>query len=125
MASEKIEPIGLKGLSRFGIGETSNSLYFDKQKVHTDAVLNLTGRQTGFAIFVAFATVVGAVATSIYSGVYVYDTLIRPKGQSQSDAAQLWSYQPSFALSPQRPPMRLPIEAQAPRVDQPSLPSPW
>lgn len=83
MADEQIDPIDLKVLGRFGIGKSSNSLYFDGQKVHTDAYFNLTPRQASFAWVVAIFTVLGGIATVAYSSVYIYDALFRKKPSPQ------------------------------------------
>jgi outer membrane protein OmpA-like peptidoglycan-associated protein len=62
---EEIIPAGLKELSRFGVGKGSNALYFDNQRVHTDANLNLSRVQMALAILAAVSAFVGAIATSV------------------------------------------------------------
>ena len=79
MPTEKILPIGFEALGRFGIGDQSNTLYFDGQKVHTDAIVSLTERQTKFALVVGLATIVAALSSLTYSSIYVIDTLLRTK----------------------------------------------
>ncbi len=79
MADEELEAIDLKTLGRFGIGRNSNALYFDGQRVHTDATFRLTERQARFAGAAAIAAILGGLSTLCYSSVYIFDTLFRTK----------------------------------------------
>jgi len=79
MADEEIKPINLEVLGRFGIGAESNTLYFDGERIHTDATVRLTDRQARFAGAAAVGALIGGLSSFIYGSVYVTDTLFRTK----------------------------------------------
>ncbi len=102
MPSEEINLIDLEALGRFGIGAKTNALYFDGQRVHTDAVIGLTKFQKLIALSVSVATIVAALATVVYSGTYVYDTLLRPEAlaRGRPAAAQPQPFAPPEIILP-------------------------
>lgn len=60
--TEKVIPAGLQELSRFGVGEESNALYFDGNRVETTTMVVLTDNQKLGGFVLAASAFVGAIA---------------------------------------------------------------
>jgi hypothetical protein len=131
MPTEKILPVNFRLLGRFGIGEQSNGLYFDGERVHTDSVVSLTKKQQKFAIVVSIATIVAALSSLSYSVVYVIDTLLRTKPPAQVEISTpkqlpfpviLPEVSPKeVAPAPPPPPQAAPAQEPAPAPTSPPV----
>jgi hypothetical protein len=127
--TEDLEPIDFENLGRFSIGKTSRTLYFDGQRVHTDALVSLTPRQAKFAGAAAIAAIVAGASTFGYWIVYTYDTLIRTKSPIQAEISTPKALPFPVALSPvvpnlvtsapePQPPPQKPAEKHQPPAQQ-------
>jgi hypothetical protein len=93
-------PIDLPQLAHFSIDE-DGPLYWHGKAVQTESVVVLSGRQSTWAIVIAIATVVAALSSAAYTGLYW--SSLRPHPQAtvapQSAPAQI----PTAAPSPSPP----------------------
>jgi len=91
--------ITLPELGRFSI-DGDNRLYWDGRIIQTESIVVLSGRQNAWAIVVAIATVISAIAGGIYTWVYVNQTT-RPGSPTVSQQmAQPINKQSSVAIVP-------------------------
>lgn len=63
--TEKLKEISIGDMGRFKIGEQTNTLYFDDQRVQTASMIVLSPGQGIWALIVAVFTAVGAIAAGI------------------------------------------------------------
>jgi hypothetical protein len=69
-------------LGNFSIDDAGR-LYWKNKVVQTESVVVLSSRLTVWAAIVAIATIISALATALYSGVYVYTTFKNPPAAIQ------------------------------------------
>ncbi|MBN8500917.1 MAG: hypothetical protein J0M19_07185 [Sphingomonadales bacterium] len=63
--TEPLKEITLGDMGRFKIGEQSNALYFDNERVHTATMVVLSPGQGFWAICVALFTAIAAIAACV------------------------------------------------------------
>ncbi len=72
MAPRQIKP---GELGHFSIDEDTNRLYWNNNLIQTESVVVLSAKQTLWGIVLAVATILGALATCAYTGIYIWTTL--------------------------------------------------
>ena len=110
-------------VGRFSVDE-ENRLYWDGKIIQTESLVVLSGRQSRWAIAVAIAAIVGALATALNAGTNVWVAFFKPPVPTEQRREDPKA---SVAAPAQGPAAEKPVEQKSPdspaKVSDKKLPS--